>query len=699
MPGPNCRHIFQLIIQYHLDATSVNHEWYQWLRFQIENGLMAEDVAQGLLPMVEADAQTARDHPQPLHRPASVEELHADGPPDIELGHLVHAPDVRFGLRLFDRARSVLVAGNQGSGKTTAIQKIARQVYAICQNDPKNQISLIVLDRKLDYVHLPGELGADWVHVSVHDGSVRIGLNAPAGVPPQAWINLIATSFCARAGLVSAWTALANMIRWLLGVLNPAPTQTLVWPSLKLLLEVATSCPLTLWASKPEYARSLLGALDAATQSTELFDCFGGLDIDALVRQGKHLLLEMPNMSPAWLRQYMIDLLINHPLVGRIHRRDKVDRTVGAVIIDEADPDATAESDRRFPDGMSPLATALRMGREVGLAFVIGLAKLQGASPFVLGEPLYHVILNQSDAASIALAASTLLLPRGAEVMLPALRPGQCIFRESQGPWPHPMLGQIDYVAPGRGPVLRPRDELPFIPAKTLRDLPHVQEALQELIHGHRASHMRQVKSHRKEPSLSKHAETLLHAAALYPYYPVARLYEKASLSLPPQTQINIRKELELAKLAEFQELRVSSANILLIRRSDANQKHQGRGSIAHQHVAHWLREVGTRRGFTSHIEWLVPGTNHPVDVVWLTPDGKTQVFEVVIECEDNLPAHIESCFVDSQAIDNLTIVVTQKSIRARLQKELLGQFADAPFRDRIQFEIVENIMKEMFES
>jgi hypothetical protein len=172
------------------------------------------------------------------------------------------------------------------------------------------------------------------VHVSVHDSSVRFGLIAPAGVPPQAWINLIATSFCARAGLVAAWTALANMIRWLLAVLNPAPTQTLIWPSLKLLLEVATSAPLTLWASKPEYERSLIGVLEAATQSTELFDCFGGLDIDGLVRQGKHLLLEMPNMAPAWLRQYMIDLLISQILVSRIHRRDKVDRTVAAFIID-----------------------------------------------------------------------------------------------------------------------------------------------------------------------------------------------------------------------------------------------------------------------------------------------------------------------------------------------------------------------------
>ena len=62
---------------------------------------------------------------------------------------------------------------------------------------------------------------------------------------------------------------------------------------------------------------------------------------------------------------------------------------------------------------MSPLALMLRMGREFGIVVVIALARLRDASPFVLAEPHYHSIFNQSDADSIALATRTLQLPAG----------------------------------------------------------------------------------------------------------------------------------------------------------------------------------------------------------------------------------------------------------------------------------------------
>ena len=274
--------------------------------------------------------------------------------------------------------------------------------------------SLVILDRKLDYIHLAKRLGKACQLVSVHDPQTRIGLNAPEGVPPNVWINHIATLLAARAGMVAAWTPLAAMLKWLLSVMNLNPGPCLRWPSLGLLLEVAKSGRPTEWASKDNYLGTLIGSLDAMTQTTPLFDCFGGVDADSIVRNHQHLILAMPNMNPPWIRRFVTDLIISQLLVSRIQRHEKVDRTAVILVVGESDQDLTVEADAQYSDAMPPLCQTLRMGREYGIMPIIELAKLHSVSQFVLCEPVYHAIFNQSDARSIMEVCRTLQLPDGA---------------------------------------------------------------------------------------------------------------------------------------------------------------------------------------------------------------------------------------------------------------------------------------------
>jgi hypothetical protein len=124
--------------------------------------------------------------------------------------------------------------------------------------------------------------------------------------------------------------------------------------------------------------------------------------------------------------------------------------------------------------------------------------------------------------------------------------------------------------------------------------------------------------------------------------------------------------------------------------------KGQGRGGIAHQHLAAWIAEVGRRRGHQAHTEWIVPGTNHPVDVVW--QDGNScEVFECVITAEANLASHIRACFVESSSVTSLTLVFLQKRIRDRIQRKLAGDASVQPYADRIRLEVVETFMKELW--
>ena len=436
----------RLIEQHNLQRTP----WVAKTLAALEHGMISDAMACNLLHAIEPLVRDAIDHPNFLHPAPEHSELYPSAPPDIEIGHLVDRPEVRFGLRLADRPRSVLIAGNSGAGKTTAVKTILRQIATLQKVDPTRRICVIVLDRKLDYRLIPDELGNDWLRVSVDD-KLRVGLNAPDGVPSRAWVNIGSSILSARAGMVAGATPCAAIIRWALAVLNDDPDRPTLWPSPQLLLDVLNAAPEKLFAAKAEYVGTLKTALQTAVQAVDTFDCFGGLDLERdIIRPGKSIVIEMPNVTPAWIRQLIQDLLIAQLIYGRVHRAQKSSRGAEVILVmDEADQDATLESDRRFPDQMSPLSLLLRMGREFGLMVIVGASRLNHLSPYVLLEPSYHLILNQSDAASILAARNTLLLPPGAEQMLPGLQPGMCIARENGGPWSHPMLVQLDPPSQG----------------------------------------------------------------------------------------------------------------------------------------------------------------------------------------------------------------------------------------------------------
>ncbi len=154
----------------------------------------------------------------------------------------------------------------------------------------------IVFDRKGDWADASALFGSNWVHVDAH-GDFRLGLQPPLGVPARAWINQLATMFCARSGLMFSWVTFANMARWLAAAMNPEPTERLVFPDFQLILDLATHLPKTAFAEKPAYLEALCQALHAVTlASGDLFRCFSGLDVERdLISQGLRNYLKRHN--------------------------------------------------------------------------------------------------------------------------------------------------------------------------------------------------------------------------------------------------------------------------------------------------------------------------------------------------------------------------------------------------------------------
>lgn len=659
-------------------------------RFQLEQGMIDEHLARDLLLLYDPMIQQAIDHPNFLRRPPTVEELYADGPPDIEVGALVHAESVRFGIRLRDRPRNILVSGNAGSGKTTLISNIVEAALR-----DQGLYRLRIFEKKRSYRGLFEQHRESSQVGDVHDEETKISFAAPSGMSPKAWFNIIASLFCATAGLIAAWTCMARMMNWLFEVLNRDNTKPKRWPNLRLLLQLARSVPLTTWAPKADYEKSLINQLDAAVQSTTLFDCCGGgvTQIDS----GKHLFLEMHDMEPTWVRVFAQSLLFAYELYGSIYAGlPQTKRTI--FVLDDFDDDATSVLDERFQDSMSVLSRVMRLGREFGIMAVIGLGRLQGVSRFVLSEAQYHFLFNQSDASSMRMASATLGLPPAADPMFPGLRPGYCIARVAQCSWEHPMLVKIDERPQPIAPLSWECDTLPVIEVHDLHKLPEFRQAIAQLLLPTNDTEKL------SRQGLSEHAFRLLHTAAANLWAPAAFLWRRSGKIPAPATQIAVCRELHNTGLAESEQTRIGSANVLLYRitaqgwayLSRNSPTHQGAGTITHQSVSNWYAMFGKLDSLKSYVEWTDPHSRHRVDAAIQVDTNLFDVAEVIVEAESNIVHHL-SVLSTSPFVRNITIIRTQK----QLLKETQAQVSDEPIVKELgaslQWALAESFMRRCF--
>lgn len=691
--GPQARRLRECIVAFHLDSP---HPWLHEIRTLIEQNQVDEFLAADLLLQIQPLIEHSRDHPQPLHRPPFEHELYPCHKPDLTIASLLHRPDVRYGLRLRDRPRDVLVTGSRGSGKTTLILASVEELIELGRRDPSRFVAIVILDKKLDYAHLKAKYGDVFIRLSILDIATRISLAAPPGVPANAWINIVATLFAALAGMISAWTCFASMMRWALAQLNPRPGETLIWPSLKLLLDIALAAPLDTWAPKADYEKTAINALLAITEAMPAMDCANGLQIERdVVQARKHLILEMPDVKPAWVRQFIIFLLIGQCLYGRIHRHTKVDRANLCFVLDESDQDATDAVDERFADKMSPLSETLRWGREYGIMTILGLGSLQAAGRYVLSEPQYQFVFSQADPFSVSVARRMLQLPHTAEPMFAALEPGVCVARETQAPWPHPVLLKCDYRQPGRSLPSCGYDTHPIIPAKRLDELPALQAALAE-----RTAEQRTI-SNRQKHRLSNQARRLLNLIALNPWAPAATLW-RLSGSVPSRTvQQSVRDELVGKKYAEVEEPRIGSACVMLYRLTahgcellGHSQPRLGRGSITHQHICHWIGKCAEIEGHKSRYELVLNG--HATDCAVEIAPAVVDVFEVVVTATDNILSHLERL---SEAADvrSITIVTLQKREAEQLRQSLASQPAVLALADRLRWDVANTFLRRCY--
>jgi hypothetical protein len=669
--------IHQAIREYDLER----YPGLDWLTAKARLGRIREHEARLYWRSLEPFINDIEDHPNFLHRPPHPDQF---ATPDFEVCTLENG--VRFGPRILDRPRNILCVGDSGSGKTTLMRNTLHQIEAL-----EGRRSTIVLDIKGDFCDFTGP---NWIQTSVHDG-LRLGFNAP-GVPAQIWIQTVCTIFCALGGLIKAWPSIAKMMLWLVEVLNRSDGSETLFPDIRLLLEVARRSDFSVWAAKADYERSLIQTLEAFNMAAGGFSkTFNGLDIERdIVGPGKNLVIDLRNMNPPELRQFVIHLVISQVLSHRIYHQKKMSATEVVMCIDEADSVISRQAEKLYGVGNCPLSQVLSLGREYGIMMILGARIIANASRFVLNSCPYQFCGNMPDAESIQEAAGMLDLPPRAAGMIPGLSPGQLIVRQSQARWCHAMLADVDYLDPYRGP--RPEYvELPNIPSKSLDEMPDVRAEIDRLSANAKAGNA----GNQKKIKVEAEAERLLELAADHPWEPVVRLWEMMPKAPSLSRQRTAVSQLENAGLAQFELLQLKRKKARIIRLTDEGWRRLGRkapeergkGGSKHLFMSHTVAKWAKRQNLKAIVEWRVPKTSHLADVGVQWPDGSWWDYEVVDTCEINLANHLHACFRETDVVDRMVIV-------AATQGELDGIRADietqGDYEGRVEYAPLEQFLE-----
>jgi hypothetical protein len=664
-----------------------------------ETGKLPEALCRGQYIRFWSLVQQELDRPNLLPPPPRPDQLYAKGAFPIEYGTLA-GTTTRIGLHL-DPMKHVLAVGQTRSGKTTFLRCLIRALDRHAKSVGR-QIVVIVLDPKVDYADLRELLGTNWSHVELHSGKTRINLAPPFGTRlVDAWIDRVAAILAKHLNLVASKSCLTNILRFAVPFLNPQPADELLFPDPALLLEIMTEVPLECWASKPDYGKTLIQALEElALSGGEALRAFRGLDVvhDA-VRANQSLVIETANL-PDTFRSILIDLLFTQVLFHRLETQRKTEQTEIVLVADEADTELAEASDRAYA-GMSRVTRFLKEGRELGCTGVLGVASLEKLSHLGLQSIGCHVMFNQARPESRREAAHTLGLPPSAEGMLLALETGESVVLNTMSSWVHPVLVKNDYIAPNRTPR-QAYDSLPFVPARSLSELSEMREAL-----ARRAAELLQrsvAGKRRGESALTKRELRFLNTVAANRAHPVARIWAQLD-DIGPAAQTAIRKKLQELKLADFEELRINSRNVLFVDLLPAGAEQlgiqhdplRGRGGVAHRTIADWLTQLAKRHGLEAALEHEAAGTRHPIDVATKDPDGRFHAYEIVCKCETNAISHVQACLIHSTAISQVTFVVPVRSVQNEITSCLQAEASLAPVLNRVNFRFVIDIMKELF--
>ncbi len=683
----HCQQLLEIISK---NGLHNRHTWIAQIKTMIERGKLSESQAKSYLIIMEYLTKRNRNN---LSLAPTFEEMYPGRMPDLIIGELQESKNVPAGFFLND-AMHIIFVGNSGSGKTTGMYNLALAVSEYNKKHPDDFICMIIWETTKGALLSIAQTIENCVVVSTSK-TLRIGLQPPRGVPSDIWNNALGEIIAARGNLKAGAITIVEMLNFLSRAMNTPPSESgFLYPSFENLYELSNIAPKGLFESKEIYQQSanqVLRQLALGTDELYKAHCGGNIE-DSIIAKRKHLLIDARGLSPEWVRAMTSDILLKRLLLGRQYRNEPNPRKC-IIIWDEADEIVSRRAEENY-SSMMPIIECERKGRNSNIGVSVGLNNLGTVSRTVLVDANYHFIGRIKDHEGLREAANTLVLPQGAYAILPALKPGEFLFR---GPaWPDATLVKIFPNILPPVPENIHYDTLPFVPSCKLQEMPHVIQALQNEKASREAANLCIART--KKAGLSDKSKNFLSLACDMVGFPAASIFNRMG-KIPFETQNSIRKELEAFNLIDFEIWRVEKSNRLflevkpagfeLVNKAFASLK--GRGSPAHKSGMLYIQHTGIYKGYKhSESEFPIPGTTHAVDVAWYNEKFQDLcVFEVVHTCTDNLSKSIRTTFESGVPIKSLTIVSAQKNISKKIELIIKSDLTLFHYIGKINFELI----------
>ena len=683
------------LIEYHLID---RYPELQPILKKLEKNKISESRAKILLRKIEPLVKQQQIIPNFLARSPSFEELYPEYSPDIIIG-TVQETNIPLGLSLCGNMNSIL-AGRSGSGKTTGKRNIINSIFKHNELYPEDYISLISYDSK-------GGDDADFAQKTdscYHFGldTIKIDTAPPVGVPDDIWDPAESTLFGTHAKLITSVVCYGNMKRFGTAGLNSDPSQrSRRHPDPRLLHEIGRKVPLTAFATKPEaYGRALVQMLEGWEQSSKIFETFAGLDLDRdIVQQKRSAVIDICGLGPPWVKALSQDLLILKLLLGRQYRYERTSRINTVICIDESDRYVSEKSEALFPD-LSPISLALKQGREYGIAIILCTSALGPMSRMVLTNASHYFFFAMADAESLREAKQTLLLPPHAEMILPSLEPGECLYR-GPGPWPHAMLAKINDLPVSRMGRPEKFDTHEFIPSQPLEEISCMQQAVKALTNKQNNNNPKSTCN----KNISKKADIFFGASAKAdPFTPTAKIWSVFPKMPSRSTKDSIFELLEDQGLVTFLPLRIGSSNQTIpvfsqkgakkagIKFAPAGETNEG---VAHKAGKFWVKKAKLKEGLKVYEEKQFSPKRRG-DVVVEDANGRLHIFEIIATSKRNIISHLKLSFECPQ-VEDVTIVTFTSVEFKDIKKQIKAEPDLAQYKNHILFECLDKYLKALW--
>ena len=683
--------LLKIIRAYDLDRFDKWRNILYWLEY----GNLDDDTCSFYLFQAKAQVEHLKETGNFLDRaPFSVEELYGPGvTPNLLIGKLIEKPEIELGLHL-PPPLNMLVSGASGSGKSSTLRTIALMANKL--RDTHN-LRILYIDPKGDATAFP-MYGSEWV--VLNDQNLRIGLNNPVDVFSHKWNDVVGSILAARCGMKLAKSCFVGILNFLVGVLNKDHgSEPLLYPSIAEVLEAVKVKPIAdFFSSRADYIKTLIQVLHGIlNESNKIFSCRRGLDINNLFAQGKNVIFNTMQMGQS-TAMIVVDLILQQLLQPRLINRTNPSRPYVLIIIDEADTLLDpGKTDEQFPHSMTPLQLILRLGRELRLIVCVGISSLLKLNYHITANMTYFFNLRTTDPKSLYCSMQTLQLKKGCENLLSGLANGQAVFKQALPSWHRPFLVQINYIP-------APQDNASSfdmsvvndaIPDDSIYNIPGIEEAIRKVAQANENTKLQTKRVLTGGSKLHDDAMATLQMAASMLYHPFLVVFRKLGITNSGY-QDKICHYLEKEGLVVFEELEVwrlpkrlgypTSKGFAEIGVPEPSRT--GRGSLSHRAMAHWIKWALEAESHAVYIEYILPGTSHPVDVADLY-NNTIDAYEIILTCTGTIESHVTKCFADCTEVRSLTFIVPLKKMIPKIKKILSGTAVYDKYKSNITIQCI----------